>query len=114
MDMFSELEDLICEKVDEVVKTKDINPTQMECIKNAMKTLYYAEVIEAMRNRSEDEYSNGMSYENSYARRGRSRGMSYANTGNSNRRMSRAYSGHTKEQLMQQIAELQREVEMMN
>lgn len=32
----------------------------------------------------------------------------------SERRMSRGYSGHTKEQMMQKIAELQREVEMMN
>lgn len=124
-DNFYELEDLICEHIDEVVKTKDITPAQMECIKNGMKAIYYAEVVDAMRRGSEEEYSRGMSYDHmgdsSYANRRMSynsydgrRGRDGDNDGRySERRMSRGYSGHTKEQLMQQINELQREVEMM-
>lgn len=103
-DMFYELEDLICEKIEEVVKTKDINPSQMECIKNGMKAIYYAEVVDAMRNGGEQSFdmgnSNGMS------------NRSYRNPSNSSYR--RGYSRHdSKEAMMQKIADLQRQVEQM-
>lgn len=106
MDNFYELEDLICEHIDEVIKTKDITPAQMECIKNGMKAIYYAEVIDAMRKGSEEEYSRGMSYDHMSRRRD-------SDGRYSERRMSRGYSGHTKEQMMQKIADLQRQVEQM-
>ena len=109
MDMFYELEDLICEKIEEVVKTKDINPTQMECIKNGMKTIYYAEVVDAMRNGdssyANEEYSGRRSYDNMSNR-------SYRDNSNSSYR--RGYSRHdSKEMMMQKIADLQRQVEQM-
>lgn len=127
MDSMWSLYDLLYEKVEEVVKTGDISPTEMDNVYKAAKTMYYIECIAAMEG-ADDEYegvSGGnwpYSNSNTSMRRGRSSraNNSYANSyaNNSSRRSSRNsmrnYSGHDqKEMMLQKIAEMQRQIEEM-
>lgn len=119
------LYDLLCEKVEEVVKTGDISPTEMDTIYKAAKTMYYIECIAAMEN-ADGGYDDGISggnwpYSgNNSMRRGRSSRSNNSYANNSSRRSSRAnnsmrnYSGHDqKEMMLQKIAEMQRQIEEM-
>lgn len=119
MESLWNLYDLLCEKVDEVVKTGDISPTEMDNVYKAAKTMYYITCIAAMDN-TDDEYegvSGNYPYSNNTSmRRGRNSRNSYAS--NSSRRSSRNsmrnYSGHDqKEAMLQKIAEMQRQIEDM-
>ncbi len=122
MESLWNLYDLLCEKVDEVVKKGDISPTEMDCVYKATKTMYYIECVVAME--EAEDYDGGISgnwpYSNSNTsmRRGRnSRSNSYTNN-NSSRRSGRNsmrnYSGHDqKEMMLQKIAEMQRQIEDM-
>lgn len=124
MDSLWDLNDLLCEKIEEVVKQGDISPTEMDNVYKATKTLYYIQCIDAMLNAGEgyEESFEGMNS----SRRGRRSYDSYAQGGgggNSNRRgsysrMSMArgggYSGHeSKQMLMQKIAEIEQQIEQM-
>lgn len=133
MNVLYDLKDLLCDKIEEVVKKNDISPTEMDSVYKATKTIYYITTIDAMNNPDEYMDYSRDSY-NSYARGGNSntrRPMMYSRDGRlgmdgdgdgrySERgyRMSRdgnaGYSGHTKEQMMQKIADMQREIEQMN
>jgi len=122
MDSLWSLYDLLCEKVDEVVKNGDISPAEMDCVYKATKTMYYIECVAAMEEGTDDydgvsgnwPYSN-----NTSTRRGRnSRSNGYANNNYSSRRSSRNsmrnYSGHDqKEMMLQKIAEMQKQIEDM-
>ena len=120
MDSLWSLYDLLCEKVDEVVKTGDISPTEMDNVYKATKTMYYIECIAAMEDA--DDYDSGVSgnwpysNNNTSMRRGRNSRNSYAS--NTSRRSGRNsmknYSGHDqKEMMLQKIAEMQRQIEDM-
>lgn len=119
MDSLWNLYDLLCEKVDEVVKTGDLSPTEMDCVYKAAKTMYYIECIAAMEEGSDsyDGVSGNWPYSNNNSmRRGRSSRSSYAsNSNNMSRRSSRRnYSGHDqKEMMLQKIAEMQKQIEDM-
>lgn len=133
MNVLYDLKDLLCDKIEEVVKKNDISPTEMDSVYKATKTIYYITTIDAMNNPDEYMDYSRDSY-NSYARGGNSnarRPMMYSRDGRigmdgdgdgrySERsyRISRdgnaGYSGHTKEQMMQKIADMQREIEQMN
>lgn len=132
MEVLYELKDLLCDKIEEVVKRNDISPTEMDAVYKAAKTIYYITTIDAMEsgeysNASYGSYGSYANSNNSYARDRRGR---YSREGRSSRdgmsngrysersyagRMSRegGYSGHTKEQMMQEIAEMQQELEQM-
>lgn len=114
MDSLWELNDLLCDKIEEIVKKGDISPTELDHVYKATKAMYYITCIDAMENA--DDYS-----DNSMAR-GSSRNYPYSNSrrngNNSYRRSSRNsmrnYSGHDqKEMLMQRIAELQDQIDRM-
>lgn len=115
MDSLWNLYDLLCEKVDEVVKNGDISPTEMDCVYKASKTMYYIECIAAMEEGSDsyDGVSGNWPYSNNNSmRRGRSSRSNYANT--SRRSSRRNYSGHDqKEMMLQKIAEMQKQIEDM-
>ncbi len=115
MDSLWNLYDLLCEKVDEVVKNGDISPTEMDCVYKASKTMYYIECIAAMEEGSDsyDGVSGNWPYSsNNSMRRGRSSRSNYANT--SRRSSRRNYSGHDqKEMMLQKIAEMQKQIEDM-
>jgi len=115
MDSLWNLYDLLCEKVDEVVDTKDLSPSEMDCVYKATKTMYYIECIAAMEGADDyDGVSGNWPYSNNTSmRRGRSSRSSYTN--NTSRRSSRRnYSGHDqKEMMLQKIAEMQKQIEDM-
>lgn len=141
MNVLYDLKDLLCDKIEEVVKKNDISPSEMDSVYKATKTIYYITTIDAMENPEEFMDYSRDSY-NSYARGGNSyaRGGGNSNARRSNMysrdgrmgmdgdgdgrysersyRMSRegnsGYSGHTREQMMQKIADMQRELEQMN
>lgn len=132
MNVLYDLKDLLCDKIEEVVKKNDISPAEMDSVYKATKTIYYITTIDAMNNPEEYMDYSRDSY-NSYARGGNPnmRRPMYSRDGRigmdgdgdgrySERpyRMSRdanaGYSGHTKEQMMQKIADMQREIEQMN
>lgn len=115
MDSLWNLEDLLCSKVDEIVRKGDISPTEMDNAYKAVKTLYYITCIDAMEGSGEgyDGVSGNWPYQNNAMRRNSRTNYSMAN--NSMRRNSRTnYSGHDqKEMIMQKIAELQQQMENM-
>lgn len=131
MESLWDLNELLCEKIDEVVKQGDLSPNELDNVYKATKALYYITCIDAMEGSEYDEYEemssrargnsraggNSRNYPYS-SRRNSYASNSYAGGGNS-RRSSRAnsmrnYSGHDKkEMLMQRIAELQDEIDRM-
>ena len=114
MDRLWDLYDLLCNMTDEVVKTGDMSPSELDNVYKATKAMYYITCIDAMNNANDE-------YEGSSMACGMSRNYPYSSTrGNSYRRSSRTnnsmrnYSGHDKkEMLMQRIAELQDEIDRM-
>lgn len=130
MDVLYDLRDLLLDKIEEIVKKKDITPAEMEPTYKAVKAIQCIETIDAMENAEDNGYSYDSSYDrggrggNSYMRdtknrysRDNRRGRDGDNDGRyseRNMRMSNDYSGHTKEQMLQEIANMQRELERMN
>ncbi len=116
MDSLWDLNELLCDKVEEIVKNGDISPSELDNVYKATKAMYYITCIDAMNNAGDD-------YEGSSMARGMSRNYPYTSrrnsySNNSYRRSSRNsmrnYSGHDKkEMLMQRIAELQDEIDRM-
>lgn len=129
MEALYELKDLLCDQVEEIVQKNDITPTELDRVYKVVDVIKDICTIDAMENAEYDDYSMD-SYE-SYARGGRggSRASGRSNAsyrssrrsmegGGSNRgsyRMYRddGYSGHTKEQMLQKIEEMKREIEQM-
>lgn len=136
MESLWDLNELLCEKIDEVVKQGDISPTELDNVYKATKAMYYISCIDAMEGSEYDEYEemssrarggnsragggggNSRNYPYS-SRRSSYASNSYAGGGGNSRRSSRGnsmrnYSGHDKkEMLMQRIAELQDEIDRM-
>lgn len=117
MESLWNLYDLLCEKVDEVVKTGDLSANEMDCVYKATKTMYYIECIAAME--GADDYDGGVSgnwpysNNNTSMRRGRNSRSNYSSR-RSNRNSMRNYSGHDqKEMMLQKIAEMQKQIEEM-
>ncbi len=113
MESLWNLEDLLCEKIDEIVRKGDISPTEMDNAYKAVKTVYYIEAVTAMKEAGDDGVSGNWPYQNNSMRRNSRANYSMAN--NSMRRNSRAnYSGHDQKQMiMQKIAELEQQLETM-
>lgn len=136
MEVLWKAEDLLCDKIEEVIQQGDISPTEMDNIYKAIKSIYYIEATCAMIEASEDEYSDSSFESMNSSRRGggssgrRSSYASYAQGqgggGSSNRSSNRSsmargrsyagrgYSTHDKKEMMlQRIAEMEREIENM-
>lgn len=62
MHAMEELKELLDEQVEKVVKKGDINATEMDNIYKAVKTKYYIDTIEAMKEYSNDGYSGRRGY----------------------------------------------------
>ena len=114
MDSLWDLNELLNEKVDEIVKKGDMSPTELDCVYKATKAMYYITGIDAMEGADEYEGSSmarGMSRSYPYSSRRNSYNNSYRR---SSRNSMRNYSGHDKkEMLMQRIAEIQDEIDRM-
>ena len=113
MESLMNLYDLLCDKVDEVVKKGDISPTEMDHVYKATKTMYYIECIEAMEEADGyDGVSGNWPYAHSVPMRREHGRSSYARR--SSRTSMKNYSGHDqKEMMLQKIAEMQRQIEDM-
>ena len=97
MHVLNDLCYLLEDEIGQVVKKGELTPSELDNVYKAVKTEYYIETIDAMRNRGEEEYSRGR---NSYARDyayGNSRDYAYGN--------SRNYARHTREE---KVADLER------
>lgn len=57
MHILMDLEDLLEEQIEKIVKKGDISPTELENVYKAMKTMYYAETTNAMKEYGKDDYS---------------------------------------------------------
>lgn len=119
MDSLYALKDLLCDQIHEIVEKNDITPTELDRIYKVVDIIKDIDTIEAMHDYGED-YSQDYprySYRRGYYIDGR-RGRDGDGDGRYSERSYRmyrddGYSGHTKEQMLQKIAEMQREVEQM-
>lgn len=95
--MLKDLCYLLEDEIGQVVRKGELSPTELESIYRAVKTMYYAKVIEAM------DYSEGyargnygnMAYENSRGNYARGNSNSYGNYRN--------YSRHSKEEMLEEL-----------
>lgn len=113
-----ELKELLCDQIEEIVEKHDITPTELDHVYKVVDVIKDIDTIEAMQEYGDDysedyprySYRRGRYYRD--GRRGRDGDERYSER---YPRMYRDdhYSGHTKEQMLQKIAEMQREVEQM-
>lgn len=139
MESLYRLKDLLCDQVEEIVAKNDITPTELDRVYKVVDVIKDICTIDAMEEVGE-EYDDEMSYRGSYegggysgrrggySRAGRSNRGSYEGGGYSSRRgYSRAGRGGgggsyrmsydegemSKEQMMQKIDEMQRQIQQM-
>ena len=89
MHVLNDLCYLLEDEIGQVVKKGELTPAELDNVYKAVKTEYYVETIDAMRNRGDEEYSRGRNMYN--------RDYAYGN--------SRNYARHTREE---KIADLER------
>lgn len=136
MESLYRLKDLLCDQVDEIVEKNDITPVELDRVYKVVDVIKDVYTIEAMENAEEDwdeegSYAGGGysragrgysragrggsyrgSYDGGYSRR---RGYSRAGRGGGSYRMSydEPIATETKEQMMQQISDMQHKIDMM-
>ncbi len=123
MDSLYRLKDLLCDEVEEIVAKNDITPTELDRVYKVVDVIKDIVTIDAMENADEDWDEEG-SYRGGYGIRGNNysrasrggysgrRGYSRTGRGGSYRGMSYD-DGMSKEQMMQKVAEMQRQIEQM-
>lgn len=124
MDSLYRLKDLLCDEVEEIVAKNDITPTELDRVYKVVDVIKDIVTIDAMENAGEDFDEEG-SYRGGYGIRGNNysranrggysgrRGYSRVGRGGSYRGMSYDEPMMTKEQMMQKVAEMQRQIEQM-
>ncbi len=114
MEILYELKDLLCEELEHINKKHDFsNMAELEVAYKAVDIIKDISTIEAM---EESDFSDFRSYDDGYSgRRGRGGRRSYGRSyDNRMMPMDRGYSGaEPKEQMLQQIADMQRKIQQM-
>jgi hypothetical protein len=120
MDILYELKDLLCEELEHINKKHDFsNMAELEVAYKAVDIIKDISTIEAMENSDFSDYSyddgmmsnrgRGKSYDGGYSGR-----RNYGRGGRSYNARPMGYSGaETKEQMMQKIDEMQRQLQQM-
>ena len=110
MEVLYDIEDRLCDELEEINKKQDLGPSEVEMMYKVVDIIKDIETIHAMKDAGysyASSYDDGMSYRRDS--RGRYSRDSYTMRGNSSR-YSRA---DEKEHMMSQIEEMKRKIEQM-
>lgn len=116
MEILYELKDLLCEELEHINKKHDFsNMAELEVAYKAVDIIKDISTIEAMEEYGDDYSYDDMPTKGYSGRRGRGGRRSYGRSyDNRMMPMDRGYSGaESKEQIMQQIADMQRKIQQM-
>lgn len=107
MHVLTDLCYLLEDEIGQVVKKGELTPTELDNVYKAVKTMNYIEIIKAMKEQDENEYSRGRMGYGNYANNG-GRNYAYGDSSYARNYGRDGYARHSKEE---KIAELERMME---